>query len=658
MLRFEQLKITNFGPFRGEQTMDFHNGVTVIWGENGRGKTTLLNVFRYALFGYVKNRHGESKDYQKLCNIEAIEAGEYGFSIILKMSNDNDRYILTRDVHLRAGVFRPHNNQDYIEDCFLKKNGNILSPQEREHELALIIPEDIARFFLFDGELLQEYESLLSDTSAEGDLIKKSIEKILGMPVLTNSVSDIRGMIVEYNTAKNKAAQNDKNTQELAKAIETLDEQIKSHTEEKQRLEDQLAAEHGNCESIRQELSATDKLRALLVDEKREKEACSSLDNEIASLHADIQDRMKTAWLLLAHPIIEQQINGISGAIKEYDQRHWVAQTSVSVVEHIEAAIRDHKCAICDQPVSDMLIHALEAKVNALKQNVPLLSDLEREELATLRQRLERLQSVKLQNDAMLVVHQLGELNKLSVKKSDAEQRLRDVQKQLATFGNYNPDIADLTIKYSKSQERINVLKTGIEREAKMIAEAQDRRKKLDDKVSASSKDKDVIAATNRLALCQQLLDLFEEGIDRYRMRLKESVGSDASELFAHMSADEDYEHLQINDNYGLQIIHKIGIPVPNRSAGFEHVVALSLIGALHKNAPLQGPVIMDSPFGRLGPKHKEKVTHTLPLLANQVILLVYEGEIDPEQTRTLLGGNLIREYHLDRITSFHTQIC
>lgn len=62
-------------------------------------------------------------------------------------------------------------------------------------------------------------------------------------------------------------------------------------------------------------------------------------------------------------------------------------------------------------------------------------------------------------------------------------------------------------------------------------------------------------------------------------------------------SNDPDYVSLKINENYGLSMVHVSGELVPLRSAGFEHVVALSLIGALHKNAPLRGPIIMDSPF-------------------------------------------------------------
>ena len=46
MLQFTGLVIENFGPFKGTQTVDFvdADGVTIIWGNNGRGKTTLLNL--------------------------------------------------------------------------------------------------------------------------------------------------------------------------------------------------------------------------------------------------------------------------------------------------------------------------------------------------------------------------------------------------------------------------------------------------------------------------------------------------------------------------------------------------------------------------------------------------------------------------------------
>jgi DNA sulfur modification protein DndD len=96
---------------------------------------------------------------------------------------------------------------------------------------------------------------------------------------------------------------------------------------------------------------------------------------------------------------------------------------------------------------------------------------------------------------------------------------------------------------------------------------------------------------------------------------------------------------------------------VDDRSAGYEHLVALSLIGALQECSPITGPVVMDSPFGRLDPEHVEAVVGQLNVLADQVFLLVHEGEIDRGTARQQLRGRLLAEYELTRVGAYNTTI-
>jgi DNA sulfur modification protein DndD len=77
---------------------------------------------------------------------------------------------------------------------------------------------------------------------------------------------------------------------------------------------------------------------------------------------------------------------------------------------------------------------------------------------------------------------------------------------------------------------------------------------------------------------------------------------------------------------------------------GVEYITR-SLIGALQRNAPLRGSIIMDSPFGRLDEMHTTKVIRSLPGMADQVLLLVYRSEIDPHVARRELKGHLKKEY-------------
>lgn len=65
----------------------------------------------------------------------------------------------------------------------------------------------------------------------------------------------------------------------------------------------------------------------------------------------------------------------------------------------------------------------------------------------------------------------------------------------------------------------------------------------------------------------------------------------------------------------------------------------------------------MDSPFIRLDEQHKRNVLKSLEIMAPQVMLLVFEGELKPEIARDELLGRLKAEYKLQRLSARHTEI-
>jgi len=80
-------------------------------------------------------------------------------------------------------------------------------------------------------------------------------------------------------------------------------------------------------------------------------------------------------------------------------------------------------------------------------------------------------------------------------------------------------------------------------------------------------------------------------------------------------------------------------------------------MGALQRNAPLRGPIVMDSPFGRLDHVHTTKVIEVLPSMADQVMLLVYESELDPKQARNQLEARLRKEYRIVRKSARYSSV-
>ncbi|MGO5020584.1 AAA family ATPase [Roseburia faecis] len=662
MLQFTGLVIENFGPFKGTQTVDFvdADGVTIIWGNNGRGKTTLLNIIRYALFGKYQNRRGVDVDLPSLANLEGKKDGKYDFKVVLKMLNDGIHYELTRQYVVRKGIINPQRNDDYEEHVFLKKEGAILSPDQREHELNLIMPSEVSRFFLFDGELLQEYEELLMEGTQTGATIKESIEQILGVPVLTNGAIDTNSALEEYRKEKNKIAQSNAQTQKIASQMSVLEAEKQEQAVELERLKGELTIELDT--------------KAKLEDEAQQSEHVSSLLKSLDDLDATIEEKKASreailtsivvatgeAWKGLVSSRVELMLTAIESQLKDLEDRESAHKVASHFMKEMKAAAEKHHCHLCDQDIPDEKLEELIKRITDASSEYGGLSDDEIKALQELRVRKSTLQSMKADSKKEILELLEAQLSTLEVEIDDAERQRKTVREELERHG----DVEELSkgAKENVKQlanclKKIDNLRDGIQLEKDKIKEVESALATLEDKLNKVSTDSETQIAKRKVELCEAINRIFEEGIASYRDKLKDDVERDATELFVQISNDPDYTSLKINDNYGLYMVHSSGEIVPLRSAGFEHVVALSLIGALHKNAPLRGPIIMDSPFGRLDPTHKSNITKVLPKMSEQIVLLAYTHEIDEQTARDTLGPELKREYRLQRYTSFNTQI-
>lgn len=663
MLRFTSLTVENFGPFKGTQTIDFSDsdGVTFIWGNNGRGKTTLLNIIRYALFGKFQNRRGVDVDLASMSNIEGrSEDGKYDFKVVLRMTNDNKKYELTRQYVVRKGISRPSNNDDFEERVYLKEDGSILPPDARDHKLNLIMPQGVSRFFLFDGELLQEYEELLMDDSDDGATIKASIETILGLPVLTNGAIDTEAALADYRKDKTRIAQSNKETQKIATRMAALDAERTEHTAERERLTAELEDEYAR--------------KAKLEDEARQSEHVSALLRDMDTLNGDISEKTATrdailaqivtatsdAWRGLVGESVKRMLSDIDEQIRALEEKETTQKVAKQFLEDMRKAADRRHCHVCDQDITPDAVEKLIERIRVASSDYEGLSETERQMLQALRVKkasLERLQASS-KKDVLELLE--GQLATIDVEIDDAKRKLKEIRDELERHGDIQELSQDRQTNVkalAACLKKIDNLKEGIQQEKDKIKEIDSAYSSLEEKLNRASTAAEMQLAMRKVSLCEQINSIFEQGIASYRDKLKSDVERDATELFLQISNDPDYVSLSINENYGLSMVHVSGEIVPLRSAGFEHVVALALIGALHKNAPLRGPIIMDSPFGRLDPIHTSNITKVLPKMSEQIVLLAYTREIDEQQARNTLGASLKREYRLQRYSSFNTQI-
>ncbi|ALS28817.1 P-loop containing nucleoside triphosphate hydrolase [Paenibacillus sp. 32O-W] len=658
MLHFLRLTVENFGPYKGKQQIEFssNHGVTIIWGNNGLGKTTLLNVFRYALFGKVQGRGAKSHSLKQIANWESYDEGEYGFKVVLKMNNDGTEYELTRQFVVRDGISKPDKDSDYKEEVFLKRGGSILSNEEKDHVLKSLMPEQVSRFFLFDGELLQEYEELLIDENSTGAKIKGAIETILGVPVLTNGLTDTNEAVKEYSKRLTKVAQKNQDTQLLGNALEAKQTELKSHEDELENLRKKLAELTTERHDLEEEMKQTEKVRDWLNEKRRLEETVERKKEARSAKLIEMKELTKNAWQGMLSQRIQKVLLQLEDEIKIYEDKKSKHVISQQLIEELKKGCETGKCPICEQGLANHALQLIKEKTANYNAGFAALTEFEENKLIELQGRRAQLKKLNVEELRVQVVAIENVLADITVELSDLEQRLSDLDKNIREAGDISR-ASSVASELARCLQKIDNTENGIREEQELIIKVKDEIKRIEEKLKQAASDDELISAERKREACEKIKRIFERGVELYRDNLKQKVEKDASEIFVSISNQPEYNKLQINDNYGLAIVHQSGRIVEIRSAGYEHLVALSLIGALHKNAPLQGPIIMDSPFGRLDPEHKRKITAALPNLAEQVLLLVYSGEIDEQLARRLLGSNLKNEYKLFSKTAFNTQI-
>ncbi|MBL8599937.1 MAG: AAA family ATPase [Devosia sp.] len=645
MLRLDAIQLENFGPYKGRQRIDFprDDGVVIIYGENMRGKTTLLNALRFAFFGKFFGRGSKAIEVSKIGNQEAAEAGDYGFEVRLEMKHDGVPYRLTRSCRPIIPGTLPTSDEDLKVDYFLERDGAILSPQEAGRELQRILPEEISRFFLFDAELLQEYEDLLVGDSAVGDRIAAAIERILGLPHLTRARDSLAQAKDRAAKLEASAAQGNQRTKELGSLLSQLVAAREALNNDLERQGVELAAIRQEKTFLEERMRKNERTATLMDSKDRLEREKANLAEKLEMDRVRVKDEMGMAWTVVLAPRIRE-------TLVELKREDASLQASVTRSKLLSQIADDHvtHCPLCAQRIGhdarQHLAELLRDRDPDMGKSMERLAEISSQIAA-----LEKHERAANPQVLRLLLEGLAETERAIHSRSE---ELKDLKAKLEDIDEEG--VRQIRHDYERVIKELNVLEMGLERTQAALLKNEADRQNIQNKL-AKIGGGGLDTAREHFQIANDLFDLMNAAVGEFREKLRVRVEADATRHFRTLTTEPEFTDLRINDSYGLTIIHKSGQQVSIRSAGAEHIVALSLVAALQNNAPLRGPIIIDSPFVRLDGGHKDNIMQALPTLASQVVLLVYEDEMAPERARRALKGNLKAEFKLVRRSARHT---
>lgn len=640
MLSLRTLDIEGFGPYYEPARLDFApEGVTVVYGDNMVGKTSLMNAIRFAFFGEIHGRGDRIRGLLSACNRDRTEEGKFDFTVDLSVEFDGALLDISRDASARVPT--PTLDEEMVARVAVRRDGTVLGVAERTSVLRAVLPKGVARFFLFDGELLDQYAELLERESEAGRLISESIEQILGVPVLRDARDHLKVLMSDASRAKAAEASKHQKTQSLGVSLQNASDAKREHERELERERAKREGALAERDEVEADLRRQD-IYAVAVDRldtaRRDlKDARTSQETLRAQLTAAMAESWRTA---IDAPLLRARENARSEVHAAFNHLETLLRA---------AAVENKHCRTCDQPVPEA---QRERLARSLPADTTPSTDLGGLAALAASAQLDAFLRKDVRDEVRVIWEALRQAR---LAEAAAEGRIADANRLL---DGHNPEelrkrkttLADIGGKIEASNAAIR----GHEAKIREQEEAINR-------ISASlakAGTPELAAFERREQVLRRTHVVFDAAVERYKAELRARVEASASEVFLKMTTERvDYKRLSINEQYGLSIIHTDGRAEDGRSSGAEQVVALALMGALQANAPLQGPIVMDTPFGRLDGKHTANILRTLPSMAHQVVLFVQEDEADRGRVRELLGTSLRREYELVRHTARRTTI-
>jgi DNA sulfur modification protein DndD len=646
-MKLVSLQLCNFRQFYGKTIPTFfasgERNTTVIYGNNGSGKTSLLNAFTWVLYEKFTAAFASPK---LLINKRAITKAPDGKAVEcwveLIFERDRKQYQIKRKCYATRNA---DNSLQYSPSkvfiLIAGDDGRWYPPLEpAEAIIEGILPASLHQYFFFDGERIDSFFR-----NSKNNNIAEDTKELLGVKVLDRALDHLK-------KAK-KTLQEE--LQELGDAATKLllAEQIQLETKSEAQAQRQLELKRELTHLESQKIALSERLLTVNGAEELEQLKQKYLER-VATIQKQILQNKSNLKKILSQSgyriFLPNSIENFQTLVKQLRDRG-ILEIGLKP-DFIQQLLARQSC-ICGNP----LISGERAYQNIRSWLDKIEHHNFEEAIIYLESQLDKFpQQV---NDVWQQIdREKDRLNALYLELNNLETELARIDKKLATH-------ADRHIQkiYKKLKNLEETIKTLIWEQATNQQQLLDNRKEIDKLSDAINKCK--ITETKQV-LAQQRIQATQEAITRLtevRLRLEQqfrlALETKVREIFTSISFTPYIPQLSVD--YELTLIERTsGFDAPvAASTGENQILSLSFIGGIidrvrewSQKQTIIGPdsstfpIVMDSPFGSLDHIYRRQVAQAIPQLANQLVVLAtktqWRDEVEAE-----INNYIDREYVL-----------
>ena len=641
-MNFKKIEIQNWGPYQDMPPIQVdaseNSPMVIIYGRNGKGKTSLFHAIYFALYGEDKTRFTlkqyankfkilEGKQFPVKISLTYESQGKSieltrGFEVV-PTSNVEEFSIVNQYAHMRIDGGSPINEKSI--DSFVRRD----------------LPQEISKFFLFDGEELKKMQNDLTNKSNDRRAIRDGIESLLGLPSLQYLLSEIGKMadtldrtIQKGDKTFNADQENQNKLTEIEAKIKITEEDYERNSERLRIVSEEntsLLTELENFESATQDIGT---LKALHAQELQQKQ-------DIEDDQMKLKNYFETAW---AFPILEIVKKKSAEASNFESDKYRFKSEEFGLEQQIaglKTQVENKVCSGCGRPTNiseedlNKSIQELQLKIDAIRENISNLGSNRVDPIwSKLESTLNSVAPIILETDQSIRrgTYRLSEILTESTK---IDNRL----KQIGEIG-----LQEKIQKRDINLETIHDLERNLVSQGEELGELRKSRQKIKSKI-LGAQTTDPLTKVN-LRYLEQLEEIVESSIIDFKNLIRSRVQDRASEHFVSILNNPDILGLEITPDYQIYILHKV-LGRKEGSYGQNFVLVYSLIGALIDVSGNGSSWLIDTPIARLDDINAPAVWKWLANGSRQIIVLPQQKELDPETASSLLSGKISREYEI-----------
>lgn len=705
-IKITSIKLENYRQYLGICNVPFpsrEDGFSVIIGENGAGKSNLLNAINWCF--YKKEPHTKKNKGYGIINsnyLESIKNGNIANMLVqIDLQKGDDHYRISRvlnvikneyqyeDAGSQTPILKMTEAHGYplpvgCEVMESQSNFEILIKRKDEKDFHMdkttsmdilmneILPESLSSYFILDGEFLEKFWSGIQK-------VRVGIEQISQLHLLTSTVTHLEQL------KKNVPTIGDQEIDNLTTKIRQLDYYENSqdaHGNEAFSGEPRYA--YDPTKDTNEFYHATGKPRIADLEEDKEKmrkdlkiiseQFGSSGISEVKSLNERQKQAQETYDRLAeqAHDAEKECFSSmienlpllflksaITNSVHIVDQLRYKGDLPYETKKIFTNDLLERGICICHADLKPQIIDGSEsnkARLEVIKVRDDMAEDQGLDGSVKMRYYFEEK---LLGNFAKFASSSFdAPRTKLSDRNNEARkwnEDLKEINMKLQNLGHV--DIESLAKNHEhilqlidSATTQISEIKYTLRGNIQDILDLKSERRKLSGKNIKAK----------RIEHEQQTWDAISNIFDQTYCELKEEIRNEVQEktmeiFLTTMYKKDQFKKFVIKDDFEVELIDKKDTSIlGSLSAGESLFLALSFISAIRSVTGFKFPLVIDTPLGRVSGTPRYLLSQALPkyLPDEQIIFLATDTEFlnpdtnvhDEEGRPELAFGQLLEE--------------